>query len=335
MISQTFSTRQMPIFEQFEGWCSWHRPVFEVQPLSPSTDGFLATNSNWSLEGLTVSRVCSPATTVSRSKLAVRKSSVDHWAITLSKFSASDVQVRDRSLAVAARRPVVLSLGEQMRIDHRDYDDRIQLFLSRDRFDRIGRILDAATAAILPAPQGDLLADYMLLLERNLPSLASSDVGRLPGAVEAMIAACLAPSAERVVTARHQINLTLMERVRKVVRENLCSPSLGPKKLCREVAISRSQLYRVLSDEGGVARYIQRRRLSESFSILCDASNIYSVARIAETLCFADASSFSRAFRQEFGIRPSELRAAALTGQAPAAPSAIGTSSFGECLHGF
>ena len=46
--------------------------------------------------------------------------------------------------------------------------------------------------------QGDFLADYMRLLERNLPTLAASDMDRLPGAVEAMIAACLAPSADRV-----------------------------------------------------------------------------------------------------------------------------------------
>jgi AraC-like DNA-binding protein len=334
MVPQTFSTRPLPIFEQLEGWRSWHRPTFEVQPLGPSSDGFLATSSNWSLGGLTVSRVCSPPTLVSRSKSAIRRSSVDHWAISVSRLSACDVQAQDRSLAVAPGAPVVLSLGDEIQFGHHEDDDRLQFFLSRDRFDTIAHILEAVKAVFLPASQADFLADYMGLLERNLPTLEASDVDRLPGAVEAMIAACLAPSADRAATAQRQIDVTLMERVRKSVRENLFSPSLGPKRLCREAAMSRSQLYRVLGSEGGVAHYIRRRRLSKSFAILCDASNAYPIAKVAEMLCFADPSSFSRAFRQEFGLTPREVRAASLAGQTIAVPNSAG-SSFSDSLHGF
>jgi AraC-like DNA-binding protein len=335
MIPLTFSTQPLPVFEQLEGWCRWHRPTFEIHSPRALSDGFLATNSNWSLGGLTVSRVCSPATQVSRPKSAIRRSAVDHWVISLSKRSASDVEVRDRSLSVAAGTPVVLSLGDEIEVSHHEYDDRLQLFLSRDRFDSIAHVLEAVKAVFLPTAQGDFLADYMRLLERNLPILAPADVDRLPGAVEAMVAACLAPSADRAATAQRQIDVTLMERVRKSVRENLFSPSLGPRRLCRDAAMSRSQLYRVLGSEGGVAHYIRRCRLTKSFSMLCDVSNTYPIAKVAEMLCFADPSSFSRAFRQEFGITPREVRAASLAGQATAASKVTGGPSFGDSLHGF
>jgi AraC-like DNA-binding protein len=150
-----------------------------------------------------------------------------------------------------------------------------------------------------------------------------------------MVAACLAPTADRVASARRQIDLTLMERVRQVVRRNLHSPALGPNKLCREAAMSRSQLYRVLEGEGGAARYIQRRRLSESFTMLCDVSHNFAIGKVAEMLCFADASSFSRAFRQEFGVTPREVRTASLAGQAVGSPKAVGAEEFVDCLHGF
>lgn len=42
------------------------------------------------------------------------------------------------------------------------------------------------------------------------------------------------------------------------------------------------------------------------------------IGAIAESLCFADASSFSRAFRREFGMSPSDVRAATLSGLRPA-----------------
>ncbi len=334
MIAQAFSTQSLPLFEQLEAWCRWYSPVFEVQSPWPAQNGFPATNWNWSVEGLTVSRVCSPPTLVERSKANIRRSPVDHWAVSLSNHCVSSVRLQDRSMEVPAGTPFVLSLGEDVHIDRDQDDDRTVLLLSRDRFGRIAHLLEAVKGMILPAAQGTILADYMLVLKRNLPDLAAEDLTRFPNAVEAMLAACLAPSAERLATARHQIELTLMERVRQAVRRNLRSPSLGPDKLCRETAMSRSQLYRVLEGEGGVAHYIQRRRLSESFSILCDASNTYPIAKIAEVLCFADASSFTRAFRQEFGVTPREVRAASLAGQSPVAPK-TSVQSVADCLHGF
>jgi AraC-like DNA-binding protein len=335
MDPQTFSTLPLPVLEQFEAWCRWYRPAFEVQPLRPLFDGFPATNWNWTLNGLTVSRIHSPPTLVGRPRSVIRRSPTDHWAITLSERSASDVQVRDMALEVPAGSPLVLSLGEEMRITRSEDDDRVQLLLSRDHFGGIAHVLESVKGATLPTSQGRLLADFMHLLERNLPNLAPEDTSRLPNAVGAMVAACLAPTADRMASARRQIDLTLMERVRRVVRRNLRSPSLGPNRLCREAAMSRSQLYRVLEGEGGAARYIQRRRLSESFALLCDGSHNFAIGKVAEMLCFADASSFSRAFRQEFGVTPREVRTASLAGQEVTTPKAAGAEEFVDCLHGF
>jgi AraC-like DNA-binding protein len=124
--------------------------------------------------------------------------------------------------------------------------------------------------------------------------LTPDNAARLPAAIQTMVALCLAPSTDQAAKASKQIDLTLMERVRRAVRRNLQSPSLGPDKLCREAGMSRSKLYRVLKSEGGVARYIQRHRLMEGFRMLCDVSSNQAVGRVAEMLCFADASSFSR-----------------------------------------
>jgi AraC-like DNA-binding protein len=325
----------VPVFEQFEAWRLWYSPVFDVEALRPSPDGFLATNWNWSLEGLTVSRVRSPPTAVCRPVSVIRRSPVDHWAITFSKHSASDVQVGGTSLEAPGGMPFVLSLGEEMRVARSEHDDRLQLLLSRDHFRGIAHVLEAVKGKVLPAAQGRFLTDFMLLLERNLPTLAPEEMFRLPNAVEAMMAACLAPSADRVATARRQIHLTLLERVRQAVQRNLRSPSLGPDKLCRETAMSRSQLYRVLESEGGAARYIQRLRLLESFAILGDVSNNFPIGKIAEMLCFADASSFSRAFRQEFGTTPREVRATSVAGQVRTAAKIVGGHGFGDSLRGF
>ena len=214
--------------------------------------------------------------------------------------------------------------------------ERIQLYLARDSFQAIAPLLEAAQGTALDTPEGRLLADYMLLLERNLPHLPPTDGPKLAAAIQAMLGACLAPSVGRMAEASRHIDLTLMERVRQAVRRNLRSPSLGPDKLCREAATSRSQLYRLLESEGGVAHYIQRRRLSESYSMLCDVSKNFPIGKVAEMLCFADGSSFSRAFRREFGMSPSDVRARSLVEvprtMPPKRSASAGIHSFGEAL---
>jgi AraC-like DNA-binding protein len=263
---------------------------------------------------------------------------VDHWVITLSKQSESHIKTRNTELDVPPGVPFILSLGEEMYIGRKRWEERVQLLLSRDCFGTVAPLLDAANGVALESPHGKLLADYMTLLESNLANLTAEDAARLKDAVEAMVEACVAPTADRLMKAGSQMNLALMERVRRVVGTHLRSHTLGPDKLCREAATSRSQLYRLLEPEGGVAAYIQRRRLRESFAILCDVSNNSSIGAVAEMLCFADASSFSRAFRREFGMNPKEVRAATLGGLSPAMPKAAATHglrNFGDCLRSF
>lgn len=340
MLTGTFTTQSLPAGQQFEGWCGWYDRVFETTTSVPCTGGFVASNSNWTVGGFTISRVCSPPASVARTRPFIRRNPVDHWAVTLSEHSTSKVEARSVRLDVRPGVPFILSFGEELRISRVRQDKRVQLLLSRDSFGDVAQLLDAAAALALDTPGGRLLADYVLLLEKYLPGLTAEEALRVKGAVQAMIEACLAPSPDRLAKAGGQINVTLMERVRRAVSRNLRSPSLGPAELCREAATSRSQLYRLLEREGGVAHYIQRCRLSESYTLLADASNDAPIGKIAEMLCFTDPSSFSRAFRREFGITPGEVRTASQCGLHPAVPVPVATGegevrTFADCLRAF
>ena len=130
----------------------------------------------------------------------LRRSHVDHWAFTVSKRTTSDVEVHGRALEVPPGVPFLLSLGEEMHIGRRQQDERVgsswRATVSR-RFARAGR----NTGDGLEHVAGQAAADYILLLERNLPDLTPEDGARLPSAIQAMVGACLAPSADRLVAA--------------------------------------------------------------------------------------------------------------------------------------
>jgi len=171
-------------------------------------------------------------------------------------------------------------------------------------------------------------------LEISLPA------DMLPGlsdAIISMVLACVSPNARTVGAASSQIGLSRMERVRQIVRRELMSPDLGPATLCRQAAMSRSQLYRLMEAEGGVAGYIQRQRLQYAYERAADPTCTASIAGIAESLCFPDASTFSRAFRRSFGVSPREVRAAAQAGAAipPRRAAASDVGRFKDWLHAF
>jgi AraC-like DNA-binding protein len=327
----------MPATEQHEAWREWFGRVFDVEPRDPSTKGFAAENQIWTLDGLVASRVFAPAARVVRTKAHVRRDPVDHWVLTYCRRGATVIRTERGSLEAGAGLPFLWSLGEASESE-RTAVDRLQLFLSRDAFRDIAPLLDAARGRVLDSPLGRLLGDFMMALEHQLPGLAAADAPRLTAAVRALVAACVAPTAERVaILGGSRIDLGRLERVRQTVRKHLRSPALGPKLLCRAVGMSRSNLYRLLDEAGGVTHYIQRQRLREAHAMLSDPSNTRAICAVAEDLCFADASTFGRAFRKEFGHSPSDVRAAGPAGlplptRLPAT-SAAG-SDFGALLRG-
>lgn len=338
MTPDTFVTRPIRTQDQLEAWREWFGPVLDVLPRQASGDGFIAETCLWKLGGLAMSRTIAPPVNVVRAKNNLRGDPVDHWVISYCARGAHLALTAGIETEVPAKVPFLWSLGQEF-LHERTHVDRVQFLLARDAFQDIAPLLDGALGSTLDTPLGHLLGDYMIALEHRLPDMTEADLPRLTNAVGAMVAAAVAPNAERVSVAHRQIDLGRMERVRQVVRRHLRTPTFGPNTLCRLVGMSRSNLYRLFEERGGVAGYIQRQRLLEARAVLTDPANKRSISAIAEDLCFADASSFSRAFRREFDHSPGEVRSAALAGLAPPAtpggfPEAA-RANFGELLRGF
>jgi AraC-like DNA-binding protein len=223
------------------------------------------------------------------------------------------IETGANTLSVAPGTPYLWSLGQQS-ISERSRVERIQVILPRDEFHSIASSLDAATGTILNNPLGRLLSDYLVALDRWLPSISAEDSRRLAAVMHSMISACIAPSSDRVAAAETGMSCARKERVRRIIHQHLRSPELSPSTICKMGGVSRSQMYRLFEHDGGVAHYIQRLRLQAAYAILSDPSSTRRIYEIASDFCFEDASSFTRAFRHEFDCAPRDVRAAALDG---------------------
>lgn len=337
MMPLSFATQPLPRRDQFEAWRAWFSPVLDVIPDRQPEAGFAAENHLWRLGGLAMTRTVAAPSHVVRDKASLRRDPVDHWVLSYCPRGAHHISTARAALDVPPRVPFLWSMGEAF--EHwRTHIDRLQLFLSRDAYHDLASVLDAACGLALDTPLGHLLGDWLLALEQRLPALTHEDLPGLAGAAHAMVAAAVAPSGERIAIARPQIDVSRIERVRRVMHQHLRSPLLGPKTLSRLVGMSRSSLYRLLDDKGGVARYIQRARLAEAYRAVIDPVGNATIAVIAEDFCFADASSFGRVFRREFGHSPGDVRAAARAGMVlpvgPGGGSAPKGEDFSALLRG-
>jgi AraC-like DNA-binding protein len=301
MQPEAFSTRLLRPRDQLEAWRGWFSPVLELVPKDGMVDRFPGELRIWKLGGLAMSWTSAPSAVVQRTSRQVRRDPVDHWVISYCLRGAHAATTAGVTVEVPAKVPFLWSLGQDF-LHERTGIDRIQFFLSRDAYRDLAPLLDASLGSTLQTPLGRLLGDYMIALARHLPEIADSDFAGIRSAVGAMVAAAVAPSAGRMAAARGQIDVGRKERVRQAVRRHLRTPTLEPKSLGRLVGMSRSNLYRLFEDVGGVARYIQRERLLEAKTVLSDAASTQSISAVAEDLCFPDASSFALSLYVEFGL---------------------------------
>ena len=124
-----------------------------------------------------------------------------------------------------------------------------------------------------------------------------------------MILACASPTVDRIHEAEEPISMVLLERARRLVQGKLFDSDFRIDAVARELGVSRTRLYRLFEPYGGVAHYLQRRRLIDAHAVLADPCDQRRIVDIAEQRCFTDGAEFSRAFRREFGYTPSDVRA--------------------------
>ena len=181
---------------------------------------------------------------------------------------------------------------------------------------------EAHGAVIQPnTPGGRLMRNHLVGLEADAADLSDAEVaagvqGLLMIAVRVM--GLDDPQAEEPVAAA--LHRTVRRVVGAHVERRLLAGELPPEndELARIAGVSRATLYRAFDLEGGVARYLQVRRLNHARTALARRRDgVPTVADIGYRYGFASPTHFSRQFRAHFGYSPSDIEpASAPTGVA-------------------
>ncbi|HBS77189.1 MAG: hypothetical protein CMK99_15740 [Pseudomonas sp.] len=103
-----------------------------------------------------------------------------------------------------------------------------------------------------------------------------------------------------------------LEHARLLVQRHLEDVTYSPAQLADALGMSRRSLYEVFHQYGTTpARFIRQVRLENARSdVLSNGTDAPTMTEVALRNGFNDSASFSRAFRNAFGVTPSALRAA-------------------------
>jgi len=217
------------------------------------------------------------------------------------------------------RQPYEVSCG----VDH-DRPTRVLTFMfppSLLPFSR--RKLAELTAVRIPATAGlgDLTAQFLLQLARNVDHYSPAEAARLSTAALEVLATRLAHELDihewsTPDTRRH----ALLTTVQGYIQQRLGDPRLSPAGIAAAHHMSLRSLHQLFHDEGlTVAGWIRRRRLECCRRDLADpALASRPIAAIAARWGYSSAADFSRAFRAGHGLPPSEYRSSARVVKDPA-----------------
>lgn len=295
------STSPAPHAEQFDLFRSWHSNIADVELLRDKFASFAARERVWQLDSLTLASIEYPRTGYRRRWSSKKNPTFNHWLLSVPRILSSNGeppqtgQLRWQCLAAPHQ-------------DQGEDDGVLCLFLPRDFAFSQPFKLD------IRPEMAAFIVDYILLLYGSLPDRKQNDVPYIAAATISLLTACVAPSRDHLLQAQGAIDAVIMARANKFIAARLGDRDLTPEKICQELGISRSRLYRIFEPVGGVSNYIRRQRLLKTRDALSDTTDASPISSIAEKWGFMDPSVYSRTFRKEFGISPKDARAAGWLG---------------------
>ena len=243
-----------------------------------------------------------------RDAARVQRDAFDHFTLTFVLSGDQAVDTGEGFRQLLPGEALLLDMMLPMRL--RSYDAHIvTVSIARDRLAGAAGQLDGLHGAILTGPGAGLLGDYLRALVERIAAL--SDAAHEPAmtALSALVAVALGKAvdedpellAARRATAR-------IERIRALIDARLSDPDFTASEVIATSDLSRATLYRTFRPYGGLAGYIQLRRLERVRRALGDPRDERPFATIALDSGFESSSHCSRLFTDRFGVRPGAYR---------------------------
>ncbi|MCW4115490.1 helix-turn-helix domain-containing protein [Aurantimonas sp. MSK8Z-1] len=304
MRTSRFSTDDLRPEERFD---VWRDAMSTSHDITADPAGFYGEVVTAKLGRMLLHRMSASPQQVERSAGKARRDSLEHFVLHLSSRDITAL-AGDREIKVPGGAISVNDLARPSLRASAPEDGSLIVSLSRDLVEEVLPNTDGLHGLVLSGATGLLLADFIrstaAALE-HLPSAAASEIAR---ATAHLFAASVAPSRRTLGEAAEPLRGAALLRARRYIERNLALPSLDPEMVATAIGLSKATLFRLFQPLGGVATYIQRRRLARAHEALAGATRDRPrIAEVAYAVGFSDPAHFSRAFRTLYGMTPRDV----------------------------
>lgn len=273
--------------------------------------------SAWHIDDLLITHQCMSATRYERTAAQVARSEKDWLVLRYAIAGSHTLLIDDRVHIRNDPETIVVQDWCLPYVDVSSEYELITIGIPRQLVaaaEHMGRATPAVAWAA-DSPQGELLraAIDKLLLNHAAPG---EDAAALCAGFIGLVDGLLGTEAALLRNRYAETESSRIDAMKRHIREHLRDPGLGVQTLCDSFHCSRATVYRLFSDEGGVASYIQRQRLH---SCMRELTRIQKppkgvLEQIASAWGFTNPHRFSRLFKAQFDLSPQQ----ALRAQAPA-----------------
>lgn len=299
-----FSTANFAAGDAYAVWRETVSAIFEPTLDADEHEPFRAEVGMFHLGDLLFSNTSVTQQRFARTPRMIRRDGMDHFLIQVYYKGGYRGDVDGDSIDLRPGEVSILDLAKPL-ATKADSSDTLSLIVPRRRLDSL-LATDRLHGRVLRGTQASLFSDYVFSLQRRLPSLLQEEAASATQVLTGLFAA-LARPAIAVPLPAVQRELALA-RARRHIENQLHRPRLGTEEIRSAAAISRAGLYRLFEPCGGVARYLLTRRLARCRQALENPQDRRLIAEIAYAHGFVSEAHFSRAFRREYGVTPSEAR---------------------------
>lgn len=172
----------------------------------------------------------------------------------------------------------------------------------------VARLPEAAQQTALKIDAASPLAELARSMMREIARLPFDDTP-LPPVESALLELLCIALRDRIGQAPRPspAQAQLLNRVKRTLVEHLSDSDLTLDRVAQLAQLPRRTLIRAFAAEGTtVMKWVMEQRLAESYRALAERQ-VSQVTEAAFRFGFKDSSHFTRAFKREYNLRPSDL----------------------------
>jgi AraC-like DNA-binding protein len=157
---------------------------------------------------------------------------------------------------------------------------------------------------------GSVLSNFLFSLVKELHSLKQAP-NELSENLVGIIAMAFSSSVMLENIGNHSVvQDSLKQRIRQYIDNNLCDPELSNNKIADSQSISARYLHKLFQDDAeSIHTLVMSKRLEKAYTLLNSPDySGHSIERIAYSVGFSSPAHFSRSFKKQFGVNPSNIR---------------------------